>query len=266
MKQVILIKLGGSLITDKEKPFTARKEIIDNLAFQIASAMKENPKISLIIGNGGGSFPHYPAVKYQMNLGIRKEEQKYGFCLVQDAASRLNRIIVESLIKAKVNACSVNPSSMIITDNGKIKHFFIKPIIEMINLGLMPVIYGDIVIDLKIGAKILSTEHLLNQIAIRLKKENFQILRVIHNGLTKGVLDNHGNLIEKINKNNFKEIKKMFYQTKGFDITGGMAHKVIESLQLTKYGIKSLIINGSLSKDILKKAILNLPVEGTVIE
>lgn len=266
MKKIILIKLGGSLITDKEKPFTAKKKIIENLAYQIASAIKKNSEISLIIGNGGGSFPHYPAVKYQMSSGIKNEEQKYGFCLVQDAASKLNRIIVEALIKAKVNACSVNPSSMIITNNGKIKYFFIKPIIEMINLGLTPVVYGDIVIDLKIGAKILSTEHLLNQIAIRLKKERFQIVKVIHNGLTKGVLDNRGNIIKKINKNNFKKIKKMFFSTKGFDVTGGMAHKVIESLQLTRYGIKSLIINGSLSKDILKKAILNLPVEGTIIE
>ena len=72
-KKLIIVKLGGSLITDKTKPFTARMEIIADLAQQIKEALDEDKNLSLIIGNGGGSFPHYPAVKYQMNDGIKNE-------------------------------------------------------------------------------------------------------------------------------------------------------------------------------------------------
>lgn len=265
-KKLILVKLGGSLITDKTKPFTAKSEIIADLTRQIKEVLDEDKNLSLIIGNGGGSFPHYPAVKYQMNDGIKNEEQKYGFCAVQDAAAQLNRIIVSQLLKAGVNACSINPSSMIVAEEGKIKEFFVKPIIEMVNLGIIPVLYGDIVVDNKLGAKIFSTEQLLAELALRFQKSKIKVDMVIHNGSTKGVLDRNGSLIKLINKKNFKTFEKIFYQTKGYDVTGGMFHKVKECLNLSRHKIKSLIINGTSRKNLLKEAILGKKVEGTVIE
>lgn len=265
-KKIILIKLGGSLITDKEKPFTAKMEIIKDLARQIKEALDENKDIQLIIGNGGGSFPHYPAVRYNMSQGIKTENQKKGFCLVQDAASQLNRIIIKELLKAGVQAVSMNPSSMIISHGGKIKDFFIEPIIRSLKLTLVPVVYGDIVIDEVFGSKIYSTEQLLGEISQRLIKLNFKIEKIIHNGLTIGVLDENNKNIPKIDKDTFAKIEKNFTLAKGFDVTGGMLHKVKESLDLAQKGIKSLIINGTSRKDLLKRAILGETVIGTVIE
>lgn len=265
IKKIILIKLGGSLITDKEKPFTPRMEIIKDLALQISEALKKNKNLSLLIGNGGGSFPHYPAVKYQMKNGIKKDYQRLGFCEVQDAASRLNRIIVQSFLALKIRAFSLNPSSMVIAKEGKIKKFFTQPIIEALKFGLIPVTYGDIVFDEVLGSTILSTERLLSFLALDFLKKGLKINKIIHNGITHGVLNDRGYLIEKINKKNWHQIKKYFKKAKGFDVTGGMFHKVKEALKMTKYGIKSLIINGSQEKAILKKAILGEKVKGTVI-
>jgi len=264
-KRIILIKLGGSLITDKNKPFTPKISVIDDLSRQIKEALDEDKNLQLIVGNGGGSFPHYPALKYNMNEGIKKEEQKFGFCLVQDAASSLNRIVVNSLLKQKLNAVSLNPSSMIVTKKGKIKKFFSYPLFLMINLGLIPVTYGDIVLDEEKGSFIISTEMVLNFIALFLKKKGFHIDKIIHNGLTSGVLNEKGDTIEEINFKNFSQVKKNFYQTLGFDVTGGMLHKVKESLYLSKYGIKSFIINGTVEKNLLKNALLGKKVKGTLI-
>ncbi len=265
-KKIILIKLGGSLITDKEKPFTAKMEIIKDLARQIKEALDKDKNIQLIIGNGGGSFPHYPAVKYKMNKGIKTKDQLKGFCLVQDAASQLNRIIVGEFLKVGIQAVSMNPSSMIISRGGKIKDFFVKPIIKLLDLNLVPVIYGDIVIDEILGSKIYSTEQLLGEIALRLIRLNFKIGKIIHNGVTIGVLDENSQNIPKIDKKMFTKIEKNFTLVKGFDVTGGMLHKVKESLDLAQKGIKSLIINGTSKKNLLKKAILGEVVTGTVIE
>lgn len=266
IKKIILIKFGGSLITDKSRPFTAKIEIINNLSNQIAQALNEDKNLSLIIGNGGGSFPHYPAVKYQMKDGIKNEWQKMGFCEVQDAASQLNRIIVRSLLNYKVRAISMNPSSMIIAKNKKIKKFFIQPILKILDLNIVPVVYGDIVYDEVFGATIFSTEQLLNYLAVYFKKNNLPVKKIIHNGITKGVLDGRGFLIKKITAQNWNKIKKFFTKTKGFDVTGGMKHKVEEALNLAKRGIKTLIINGAEEKKILKKAILDHKVIGTLIE
>jgi len=265
MEKIILVKLGGSLITDKEKPFTAKMDVIDNLTRQIKRATEEDPTIRLIIGNGGGSYPHYPAVKYKMSGEIKSEEQKIGFCEVQDAAAQLNRIIVRQLLNNGVKAISANPSSMIIAKNGKIKEFFIEPIIELLKLNIIPVLYGDIICDEKFGAKIFSTEQILSELALRMKKRKIEVSRIIHNGMTKGVLDNKGQLIEFIDEGKFKKMKQCFFKTKGYDVTGGMLHKVEESLNLAKNNIKTIIINGVFQEDLLKKAILGYDCKGTVI-
>jgi len=264
-KRIILIKFGGSLITEKQIPFTPKISVIDDLSRQIKETLDEDKNIQLIIGNGGGSFPHYPALKYKMNEGIRDEKQKLGFCLVQDAASRLNRIVVNSLLKNNLKSVSLNPSSMIITKNGKIKKFFPYSLLSMLNLGLIPVTYGDIVFDEINGSCILSTEVILNSLALFLKKQGFRVNKIIHNGSTKGVLDKKGKTIKIISQKNFSQIKKNFFSIKGFDVTGGMLHKVKESLSLSKYGIKSFIINGTAEKDLLKKILLEKKIKGTLI-
>jgi len=264
-KKIILIKLGGSLITDKNRPFTVKTSVIDELSRQIKEALEEDKNLQVIIGNGGGSFPHYPALKYKMSEGIKEEKQKFGFCLVQDAASRLNRIVVDFLLKHNLKAVSLNPSSMIITKKGKIKKFFSYPLFSMLNLGLIPVTYGDIVLDEEKGSHILSTEIILNFLALFLKKKGFKIEKIIHNGLTQGVLDEKGKTIKKITLKNFYKIKKNFYKTLGFDVTGGMSHKVKESLYLTRHGIKTFVINGVVEKNLLKNTLLGKKIHGTLI-
>ena len=59
---MILIKLGGSIITNKEKPLSARKKTIDNLSKSLKKI-----KEPIIIVHGGGSYGHYWSVKYDMH-------------------------------------------------------------------------------------------------------------------------------------------------------------------------------------------------------
>ena len=59
---MILIKLGGSIITNKEKPLSAKRKIIDNLAKNLKKIDE-----SIIIVHGGGSYGHYWSVKYDMH-------------------------------------------------------------------------------------------------------------------------------------------------------------------------------------------------------
>ncbi len=266
MKKLILLKLGGSLITDKTKPYTAKQDIIANLASQVREVFDRDRDLQLIIGNGGGSFPHYPAVTYHMKDGIHDEKQKMGFCMVQDAAARLNRIVVAELLAHDIRACTVSPSSISTSENGEIKTLSLESILGFLRLGITPVIYGDIVADSVVGSKIFSTEQLLSELAKRFSSHNIKVAKIIHNGVTKGVLDENGRVIPLITKNNFGRLRHMFYSTEGYDVTGGMIHKVEESLELTDLGIETLIINGSHQKTILRDALLGKKIEGTVIK
>lgn len=263
MRKIILLKLGGSLITDKTKPYTARYDVIESLSRQIKKALARKD-IHLIIGNGAGSYGHYPAERYKMSDGIHNETQKMGFCIVQDAVARLNRIIVGSLLRAGVKAMSVHPSSIIMARNKKIVRFFLEPLIALLSLGITPVIYGDILNDEIVGSSIFSTEQLFEEIARRLSKKKIIVEKIIHNGITKGVLDAKGKTIPLIRSKQMNFVKKILYSTEGFDVTGGMLHKLENSIRLARHRMQTLIIDG-VSDDVLYRALIGEKVEGTTI-
>jgi len=264
MKNLILVKIGGSFITDKTKPFTPRLDVIKRLAKEIHE-VREEGKLEIIIGHGGGSFPHKPAKDYRINEGIINKESYKGISLVQDAASKLNRIIVNSLIEAGENAVSVQPSAALITENGRIKEWYLEPIKEMLKNNLLPVPYGDVALDIKKGCCIISTEEILNYLATKLNSK-----RIILAGIVDGVFTSDpqknpdAKLIHEINSKNYEDVKKYLGGSAGIDVTGGMLHRVERMFELTKIGIEAEIINGE-REGFLKRALLGEKGLGTII-
>ncbi len=258
MKELIFLKLGGSLITEKSKPYTLREHVLQRVCKEIHVA-REEKSFSLLLGHGGGSFPHTSAAKYQTHRGYINEESKKGFCIVQNDASTLNRIVVKSLINIGENAVSVQPSACCIADNGRIVKWYMEPLIKYLEDDYIPVTFGDVVLDKTKGCCIVSTEEIFRFLALKLKPT-----RIILAGKVDGIYDSDGNLIPEITTKNFNEIKACLKGSDATDVTGGMLHKVQEMLELVKLGIESIIING-LKEDAIKKALLGERVAGTVI-
>lgn len=262
MKNLFLIKLGGSLITDKQKPFTERLSVIKRLCREIHDIRLKIDDV-FIIGHGGGSFPHHPAKKYKTQEGLVGKKSIRGIAEVQDAASKLNRIVIEEFLKAGENAISYSPSSFLITGNGKIKKAFLDSLLHCLDLGMLPIVYGDVTFDTKKGCNILSTEEILNFLALKLKGA-FKSIRIIYCGITDGVYDEEGNSIKKINSGNFNKIRSQLGGSHGVDVTGGMIHKVEEALSIAKKSIPTVIING-IRKNELMRAIRSKDFNGTYI-
>ncbi len=237
MKDMVFIKLGGSLITDKSKPFTPRLDVIKRLAKEIHAAREKND-IKLIIGHGGGSFPHLPAKKYQTHKGLRGQGSYRGLAIVQDAASRLNRMVVASLLNAGENAISFQPSASCLARDDKVMEWYTKPLEMILKYDMVPVIYGDIGIDMEKGCCILSTEELLSYLAKRLGAK-----RIIMCGKVDGIMIN-GQTIPEVTPKDFPVIKNDLLGSDGIDVTGGMDIKVRKALDLAKNGVETEIING----------------------
>ena len=70
MRELVFLKLGGSLITDKTKPYTVRMDKLGDLANQVARALQTHPDLLLILGHGSGSFGHTAAKKYGTRDGF----------------------------------------------------------------------------------------------------------------------------------------------------------------------------------------------------
>lgn len=249
MKGITLVKLGGSLITDKSKPYTVRQNVLSRLAKEI----KESGNRRIIVGHGGGSFPHQSASRYQTQKGIINKDSCRGISTVHNDAARLNRMVVQSFLDAGINAISVPPSATVLCKNSRIIKWDLDPVRKMLDRGLLPVPYGDVALDIKQGCCIISTEEILYFLA-----KNLGANRIILVGKVDGVMtadptkEKSAELIKEITPRNFKNVRKCLTGSDGIDVTGGMIHKVERMLELAKIGIESEIINGEKPGNLMK--------------
>lgn len=265
MKKIILIKFGGSIITDKTSPLTPNISAIKDLSAQFAQVSQElSEEYSFIIGNGAGSYGHYFADKYKLANGARTKDQFIGFSTEQYYDTDLNHLILKYFIAKQPLVQAFHPSSMFAVSGGKVKEAFIDPIVNALNLGITPSVYGNIVCDDQRGCSILSTEEIFHQLINRLTKKKFQIAQVVFLTSIAGFQRGDGSVISQVNPRTFIENKKHLYNTKGFDVTGGMKQKITEALKLAKQGIQTRIVNGN-DKDILINILLKGESSGTTV-
>jgi len=243
MKKLILIKFGGSLITDKSKINVARHDVIENLAKQLKSVESvesvKSGETSFIIATGAGGFGHPVAKKYEHDL---KEGQPF----IKEAVKKINNIIITSLNKKDVKAESVEPSKISEYSDGKLISLSHGLIVSLLENNIIPVFHADLINDQKLGISILSMDRFLVDVAINLKNKGYNIEKVIFCGTTNGVLDNQGKTIKKISKTDITEFDNIFYDNKIIDTSGGMRSKVKECLRLAKEKIPCVIMNGLL--------------------
>jgi len=264
MKNLIFVKLGGGLITDKNKPYTSKTEVIEKLAREIKEAIKEKG-FNLIIGNGAGSFGHISAKKYNTSQGFINKESKYGLCRVHNDVVELNGIVTNALLKTGEKAFSLSPSSFSLANNFRITDSYLKIIKKLLEYNIIPVLHGDTIVDFKKGCCILSTEDLFVYLAKKLKPKKIILVSKVNGVYTDDPIKNEkAEFIPRINKKNWQEIRKYLKGSDGTDVTGGMAQKVEKSIELAKTGCKVLIINGN-KPNYLKRALLGETL-GTLIE
>jgi len=229
-KETVLLKLGGSLITDKDKPYTPRLDKLNELALEIKSALDSNPDLSLILGHGSGSFGHVAAKKHGTREGVQTPEQWQGFIEVRYQAAELNRYVMEALVKNNLPAMSFPPSSSMISNDRKVTHHNILTIRKALDVKLLPVVYGDVAFDETRGGTILSTEDVFTFLV-----EQFSPTRILLAGIEAGVWEDfpaRTKLVKQIRQSDYEKIRTGIGGSASTDVTGGMKAKVEEMLGL----------------------------------
>lgn len=263
-KHVVLIKLGGSVITNKEIPMQLRADVLNNLVQDIVRARSEYPEKLFVVGHGQGSFAHTPAVKYKTMQGFISEDSRLGMAIVQDSAAQLNRLVVHAFLEAGVPAVSLYPSNSLITRNRQADSYWCEIFEEYIKQGLFPVTTGDVIVDRGQGCTIWSTEEVLSFFAQQFINKGWVVENIVHVTEVDGFYDHQGKLIEHLTAKSWPKLQSAVTSTKGFDVTGGMLTKVQESLQLAAMGIESYIISG-LKRQNLYNLLTNQAWSGTSI-
>lgn len=246
MKELVFLKLGGSLITDKTKPYTPLLDVMDDLALQIKTALQTHPDLRVLVGHGAGSFGHVPASEYKTRDGLppqatplvyrRRDDTQNnywkGFAEVWYQASTLNRFVMEAFHKADLRAIALPPSSSVISSDGKVSVWDTTPIRMALAADIVPVVFGDTVFDEVRGGTILSTEDLFMYLTDALHPD-----RILLAGLEAAVWEDfpaRTKKVARITPASFNEIKSGIGKSAAADVTGGMESKVKQMLELVE--------------------------------
>ncbi len=264
MGTLSLIKLGGSLITDKRREKHARDEVVTRLAGEIAE-LRRGSEGRWIVGHGSGSFGHVEAHRHRIHEGITSPEQLPGLAATADEAARLHRLVIGALREAGEAPYSFAPSSGLISVGGEPAELHFEPLRRALDLGLLPVVYGDVVMDREQGCSICSTETLFVALVAALQERGRGVDRVYWLGETDGIYDPSGSTIPEIREvESGGDVLDQLDGASGVDVTGGIRHRLHACLALAQRGVTSWIGNG-LVEGSLERAVGGDPHAGTWI-
>lgn len=263
MHSLVLVKLGGSLITEKSRQETARREVIVRLAGEIARAAAAIPE-RIVLGHGSGSFGHVAAHRFGIGSRSLGPEQLPGVCVTQERAAALHREVTGALAAAGALPFSIAPSSCVVAEAGRPAALAEEPLLLALERGLLPVTYGDVVMDRAWGASICSTERLFDLLARRLLERGHFVRRVLWLGETAGLYDAAGRTVPRVTEKTAPKAFKAIGAPAGTDVTGGMRHRLETALALARHGIPSLLADG-LAPGLLERALRGETVPGTEV-
>jgi len=250
MQAAVIVKLGGSAITDKTRACTPRLEIIDNAIAEIST--HSGP---LVLLHGGGSFAHPFVSKAALRDGFRRKTQLASVSEIELNLDQLTRIVGVGLLLRHRPFIPLAPMSFLSLKEGIVSKWFLGPVTAALRLGLTPLIHGDMAFDEVRGCGIVSADRIASLLG-----EKLGIPRVLFGCDVDGLYDGNpktspsAKLVKEVNRKNYSKVLKGLRPSSG-DVTGGMRGKALEALRLARHGCECHIFNLTKSpnlRDLLK--------------
>ncbi len=252
---MLLVKLGGSVITDKARLRTPRKAAIARLTKELANLGDD-----LIVVHGAGSFGHIMARKYALN-GPASPTKARGAAVVQRDVRTLDRLVVDGLVKAGLAPVVLPPSAVLGLEGGRVASFDVAPFRDYVGQGFTPVTFGDVVRDKARGVSVCSGDVLMLELA-----KAFHPRCVVFAADVDGLYTadprrvKDAQLLLSLSAKDVSLID--FGPAKGPDVTGGMEAKVRRMIEIAAHADEAVIVNGNV-KNRVRDALRGRIVIGT---
>ena len=225
MPEPVLLKLGGSVVTDKSGDCAVNEETLSRCAAMLVEA-----EFAGLVIHGAGSCGHPEARRYDLARGADRGNRE-GIAVTHEAVGSLNRAFVRVFRAAGLEAIGVPPLGACTADEGRIVSFELEPLRLLLGLGCVPVLHGDVVMDRAKGACIVSGDQLVSYLAPRLGITRIGLATDVPGVLAEGVA------IPRISRSTAADL--VIGASTRTDVTGGMQGKVQELLRLADTGISS---------------------------
>lgn len=252
----IIIKIGGSVLGDKRQDMVFREEKIASIVKDIANLYK-NKKTRFVIVHGVSSAGHIPVKKYELYKGFLGEHQLIGFTIAQNRVNKLRQLLLDYMEKEGLPGIEFYPSSLVSGDKGRVIDYYDKSIKALFEVGITPVISGDMMADKTMGLSVCSGDQL-----VFLMAKIFDARKIIFGVDVDGVFNKDPSLDDAmlITDISFEKIKTVLESAQGahgVDVSGGMRGKLKEIAMHKEFfdrGGEVWIIN-MLTENALSKAL-----------
>lgn len=214
-----VLKLGGSVITEKDRAETLDGGALDAAADAVAAASDE-----LALVHGAGSFGHHYAEKHGVSVTAGTVDA--GAALeIHGSMTTLNRFVLSRLHDRSVDALPVHPLSAGARDADAALDLSLASARRLLGEGFVPVSHGDVIGHERRGVTIISGDEVVVEWATGLDADRVGLCSTVD-----GVYDESGAVIDRID--DFDAVADALGGSDATDVTGGMAGKVRTLLEL----------------------------------
>ncbi|MDD1770635.1 MAG: hypothetical protein LUO79_06075 [Methanomassiliicoccales archaeon] len=165
MSRLLVLKLGGSLITDKSRPYSLRTETIKAVSREIKGCLDDKLVNQLIVVHGVGSYGHPPVIEHKLHKGFIDPDQLLPLSRTQNKVGELRDVLTSSLQDAGIPIILFHTSSIASAEKGRIVSMHLDAVRGFLKVGMVPVLGGDMVSDSAMGFSVGSGDQVASILA-----------------------------------------------------------------------------------------------------
>ncbi len=257
-RPLVVVKLGGSVITRKREVERLRPKVLARLAREVAAV----PEVRTVVLHGAGGFGHPGARRFGLarppDDGSDPTERARGAAIVAAEVRRLHLAVLRELVHAGASPASVPIATHARNRDGILASIDATPFEDALDRGFTPLSFGDVVPDDAWGSSILSADTIALALVPVLRPA-----RVVFVSDVPGVLDASHRGRPKVFDPLTPEVVEGLRPPPGApDVTGGIRGKATAMLAIARAGADAGLISG-LSDGTLSRALRGERVYGS---
>ncbi|RDE11709.1 MAG: amino acid kinase [Candidatus Thorarchaeota archaeon] len=228
-----VIKLGGSLLTDKSKPYEARKAVIKSVTRELKTCVDEGLIKSLVAVQGVGSYGHPPILEHGLHKGFKGPEQLIPLSKTQRIVNEFREMVAGEFHLAGLPVNLLHPSSMVVAEKMRITKYFLDPLKGYLSLGMVPLLGGDMLYDTAMGFSVGSGDQLAVLLARELSAKRLIFamdVAGIYTGNPK--TDPKASVIKEVNLNETDKVLAQMGSSGTVDASGAIKGKLAAIAQV----------------------------------
>lgn len=259
-EDLIVLKLGGSMLTDKSTPYKIREDVIKSVAVEIKECIDLVLIKSLVIVHGVGSFGHPPVLKYNLHKGFRNKDQLISMSKTQLIVNEFRKTIATTFLEEGVPINLMHASSMVVGNKMVIADHAFTSLKGFLSLGMVPLIGGDMMYDTSMGFSVCSGDQLAVVLSRILHAKQLLLATDVPGVFDKDPKSGEpAQLLKEININEIEQLLSKTNETIKTDASGKMRGKLL-SLVSIKHQIQEGLAVAILSMN--RKGVLKNYLKG----